>query len=51
MKKSRKFLAVISLFSALALAAPPVAMAGGDNKKCAPGLHGNPHPGFKPGSC
>ena len=21
------------------------------NKKCAPGQHGNPKPGFKPGSC
>ena len=26
----------------------PAALAGG---KCSPGQHGNPQPGFKPGSC
>jgi hypothetical protein len=24
---------------------------GGGGNKCAPGQHGNPQPGFKPGSC
>jgi hypothetical protein len=24
---------------------------GPGSKQCAPGQHGNPHPGFKPGGC
>lgn len=24
---------------------------GPGDKRCAPGQHGNPHPGFKPGGC
>ena len=49
---SRKKRIGAAVLAALALGATsvvaPASLAGG---KCAPGQHGNPHPGFKPGSC
>ena len=54
MTKTRKLAVtlVVAAFGAgsLAPAALPARKSGGQ-KVCAPGQHGNPHPGFKPGSC
>lgn len=45
----RRFvLAIMVALSALTIAAP---MVSADQNVCAPGQQGNPHPGFKPGSC
>ena len=48
----RKVFAVLAFAAALAAASFTAGHgsieAGG---KCAPGQHGNPHPGFKPGVC
>lgn len=47
----RKPFAILSVAGLLAaLAAAPAAVADSQHK-CSPGQHGNPHPGFKPGSC
>ena len=38
----------------LAIATPAMAEPpgpGSSSHHCAPGQHGNPHPGFKPGNC
>lgn len=43
----RLILAIMVALSALSIAAPIVSAA----PECSPGQHGNPHPGFKPGSC
>jgi hypothetical protein len=37
----------LGAFTAPAMADPP----GPGSKQCAPGQHGNPQPGFKPGVC
>ena len=51
MNKARKAAALLcSSALLLALGAAPLAQADSDHK-CAPGQHGNKHPGFKPGSC
>lgn len=44
----KRALAALTLSLVFVAGAAPVAQAGG---KCSPGQHGNPHPGFKPGSC
>lgn len=52
MRKTRKSAAAALAVFALSLtAAPALAGAFTSDHKCAPGQHGNPHPGFKPGSC
>jgi hypothetical protein len=51
MTRIRKLAALLAASALLAAAgAVPVAQADSDHK-CSPGQHGNPHPGFKPGSC
>lgn len=53
----KKILAAVALMvAALAVSAGPAAAdpgPGGTNpaKVCAPGQHGNPHPGFRPPAC
>jgi len=48
MRKLAAVFAVVGILGATTLA--PVAAAESDHK-CSPGQHGNPQPGFKPGSC
>jgi hypothetical protein len=52
MTKSRRGAAAVLAVLSLAISAP-AALAGSftSDHKCAPGQQGNPHPGFKPGSC
>jgi hypothetical protein len=48
----RKVIAILAF--AAALAGSAYATNGGSLQAggvCSPGQHGNPHPGFKPGSC
>lgn len=55
----RKLTAVLAgtvlAFGGLTVATPAMADAPGPGNSghhhCAPGQHGNPHPGFKPGNC
>jgi hypothetical protein len=47
MKRLRRVAAVLFVLTAFGVALAPSAGA----TTCAPGQHGNPHPGFKPGSC
>ncbi|HEX2088894.1 MAG TPA: hypothetical protein VHI54_03020 [Actinomycetota bacterium] len=50
MKATRRIAAVtlmVVVFAVTLLAAS----AGAAQKKCAPGQHGNPSPGFKPAAC
>jgi Spy/CpxP family protein refolding chaperone len=51
MTRTRKLAALLAASAlAVAVTAAPAAQADSDHK-CAPGQHGNKHPGFKPGSC
>ena len=48
--RARKFVALVFASALLgAFFGAPLAQAA--DKKCSPGQHGNPHPGFKPGVC
>ena len=49
MGKGRKIVALALAIAALAVTLGAPAASAGPN--CSPGQHGNPHPGFKPGSC
>jgi hypothetical protein len=44
----RKLFALLLSAAALAVTLAPAASA---DPNCSPGQHGNPQPGFKPGSC
>ena len=46
--RTKRVVAACILAIVAAMGVTPTAFAGG---KCSPGQHGNPHPGFKPGSC
>jgi hypothetical protein len=48
MSKLWRALAAIAVVAVSMIGFAGTASAG---DKCAPGQHGNPHPGFKPGSC
>jgi hypothetical protein len=47
MSRMKRVVAATLLVLTLGVIAAPVASAA----NCSPGQHGNPHPGFKPGSC
>jgi hypothetical protein len=49
MRKSRKLVASVMLACVASLSMVSTAYA--EDHKCSPGQQGNPHPGFKPGSC
>ena len=49
MGKGRKIVALALAIAALAVTLGAPAATAAPN--CSPGQHGNPHPGFKPGSC
>jgi len=49
MGKGRKIVALVMAIAALVVTLGAPAAAAAPN--CSPGQHGNPHPGFKPGSC
>jgi hypothetical protein len=53
MRKTMTVIASVFLtMGGLTAAAPAFAEPPGPgSKQCAPGQHGNPHPGFKAGSC
>ena len=52
MNSTRKVVAGGLLLALVGLAAPALAdPPGGGDKQCIPGLNGNPHPGFKGGTC
>ena len=42
---------LLALLAAVAFTFSAAPLASADQNVCAPGQHGNPHPGFKPGSC
>ena len=48
MKRMRRVVALLFVLTAFGVTLAPTAGAG---PNCAPGQQGNPHPGFKPGSC
>jgi hypothetical protein len=47
MSKAKRFVAAILVGAFVGMAAPSALAA----PECSPGQQGNPHPGFKPGSC
>ena len=47
---TRRFVSIL-LAALLALSATVSVASAADGPTCAPGQHGNPHPGFKPGPC
>lgn len=47
MSKAKRFVAAILVGACVSLVAPTAWAA----PECSPGQHGNPQPGFKPGTC
>jgi len=51
MSKTKRMLVAFTLAVALGMLAAGPAFADPPKPPCQPGQHGNPDPGFKPGSC